>query len=193
MFGLGIAGRRSESLRHVQERTSVAVAVLVVMAIMLGMPVSVMEVVNVVTMLDGFMAAVRPVDVLVLLVLLVLLGRCHLRVSIYVGRRFFRFAIYGRNCNAATPWFLPAAPHASREESDATVASTSTAETGSHQDATTARRPPTGTSIGVDDVWERAESGITVAGETSARGPNMSALRCADSAADGVDGRGQDV
>ena len=89
-------------------RGSAAVAVLVVMASMLGVPVPVMEVVNMVTMLDGLMAAALTVDVLVigllvLLVLLVLLGRCHLKVSIYGGREFLQFAIYERNCNAATP------------------------------------------------------------------------------------------
>lgn len=58
------------------------------MSSMLGVPVPVMEVVNMVTMLDGLMATALSVDVLVigvlvLLVLLVLLGRCHLKLSIY--------------------------------------------------------------------------------------------------------------
>ena len=74
-------------------RGSVAVAVLVVMASMLGVPVPVMEVVNMVAMLDGLMAAALTVDVLVigllvLLVLFVLFGRRHLKVSIYGGRGF---------------------------------------------------------------------------------------------------------
>ena len=107
MFGLRCGGCRSRGSASRPGRGSVAVAVLVVMASMLGVPVPVMEIVNMVTMLDALMAAALTVDVLVIgllvLLVLVLLGRRHLKVSIFVGRRFLQSAIYERICNAATP------------------------------------------------------------------------------------------
>ncbi len=75
---------------------SVAVAVLVVVTGMIGVSVPVVEIVHVVTVLDGLVATALTMDMLVvsLLVLLVLFCRRHLAVSIRAGRRFLQFAIY---------------------------------------------------------------------------------------------------
>lgn len=91
--------------------------VLVVVAAMIGVSVSVVEIVHVVAVLDGLVAAALTMDVLMisLLVLLVLFGRSHRAVSLHAGRRFPQFAIYElRRVPTPPPRSpLPAERHAS--------------------------------------------------------------------------------